>query len=123
MHQIASLGTIRPINPIFKELGRSLAYGKAIGQTKSMNGAEVLEIGRDTIVLMFKVSLPLMLITLAVGLTVSLFQAVTQIQEATLTFVPKIIIIFTTLYLLLPFIGAMMGDFMLTIADRIVNGI
>jgi flagellar biosynthetic protein FliQ len=88
-----------------------------------MNGAEVLEIGRDAIVLMFKISLPLMLITLAVGLTVSLFQAVTQIQEATLTFVPKMIIIFTTLYLLLPYIGAMLSDFTLLIADRIVNGI
>lgn len=88
-----------------------------------MNGAEVLEIGRDAIVLMFKISLPLMLVTLTVGLTVSLIQAVTQIQEATLTFVPKIIIIFTMLYFLLPFIGAMMGDFTLMIADRIVNGI
>jgi flagellar biosynthetic protein FliQ len=88
-----------------------------------MNGAEVLEIGRDAIVLMFKISLPLMLVTLAVGLTVSLIQAVTQIQEATLTFVPKIIIIFTMLYMLLPFIGTMMSDFTLMIADRIVNGI
>jgi flagellar biosynthetic protein FliQ len=88
-----------------------------------MNGAEVLEIGRDAIVLMFKISLPLMLITLTVGLTISLVQAVTQIQEATLTFVPKIIIIFVSLYLLLPYIGTMLSDFTLLIADRIVNGI
>ncbi|HEY1096558.1 MAG TPA: flagellar biosynthetic protein FliQ, partial [Alphaproteobacteria bacterium] len=77
--------------------------------------------GRDAILLMFKISLPLMLITLVIGLTVSILQAVTQIQEATLTFVPKIIMIFISLYALLPYMGTMLSDFTLMIADRIVN--
>jgi flagellar biosynthetic protein FliQ len=86
-----------------------------------MNSLETLEIGRDAIIVMFKISLPLMLITLAVGLSVSVIQTVTQIQEATLTFVPKIVIIFIALYMLFPFIGASLNDFMLLITDRIVN--
>ncbi len=86
-----------------------------------MNGAEILEIGREAIIVLFKISLPLMLITLIVGLIVSIFQTVTQIQEQTLTFIPKLIVIFVALYLLFPFIGSLLTDFTAEMADHIVH--
>ena len=86
-----------------------------------MNGLDVLELGREAILLLFKLSLPLMLITLVVGLSISVLQTVTQIQEATLTFVPKIVIIFIALYMMLPFMGSLLNDFTVMIADRIVG--
>ncbi len=52
-----------------------------------MDESAVLEIGRDAVVVMLKISAPIMLISLIVGLIISLFQALTQIQEMTLTFV------------------------------------
>ena len=51
------------------------------------------------------VSAPVLLVSLAVGLIISLFQAVTQIQEFTLTFVPKILAVFVTLFLFFPWIS------------------
>ncbi len=56
-----------------------------------MNGAEILDVARDGIFTFFKVGMPIMLIGLVIGLVVSLFQALTQIQEQTLVYVPKII--------------------------------
>lgn len=55
---------------------------------------EVLDIARDAIWVIIEVSLPLLLISLIVGLIISIFQTVTSIQEQTLTFVPKIIAVF-----------------------------
>ena len=92
-----------------------------IGQHIAMNGNEILEIGREAIIVMFKISLPLMLITLVVGLAVSIFQTVTQIQEQTLTFIPKLIVIFIALYILFPFIGSLLNDFTLQIADHMIH--
>ena len=51
------------------------------------------------------VSAPVLLVSLVVGLIISLFQAVTQIQEFTLTFVPKIIAVFVTLFIFFPWIS------------------
>lgn len=86
-----------------------------------MNGTDILDIARDTIWLTLKIGAPIMVIGLAVGLVVSLFQALTQIQEMTLAYVPKIIAIFLALYLFLPFMGNSLNDFMVEIADRIVK--
>ena len=61
---------------------------------------EVLDIARDAIWVIIQVSLPLLLISLVVGLIVSIFQTVTSIQEQTLTFVPKIIAVFLGMMLL-----------------------
>lgn len=55
---------------------------------------QVLDIARETIFIIIKVSAPLLLISLIVGLIISIFQTVTSIQEQTLTFVPKIIAVF-----------------------------
>jgi flagellar biosynthetic protein FliQ len=76
-----------------------------------MDEAAVLEIGRDAVIVMLKISAPLMLISLIVGLIVSLFQALTQIQEMTLTFVPKLLVVFISLLLLAPFMLHTLIDF------------
>ncbi|VAW04671.1 Flagellar biosynthesis protein FliQ [hydrothermal vent metagenome] len=86
-----------------------------------MNGADVLEIAQAGIWVLIKVSGPVMFVALLVGLTIALFQALTQIQEMTLTFVPKIIAIFVSLFLFLPFMAETLSDFMDLIAQRIVN--
>ncbi|MDQ7955030.1 MAG: flagellar biosynthesis protein FliQ [Rhodocyclaceae bacterium] len=56
-----------------------------------MDAQTVLSMGRDALVMLLMVSLPVLLAVLVVGLVVSIFQAVTQINEATLAFVPKLI--------------------------------
>ena len=60
---------------------------------------QVLDIARDTIYNIILVSAPLLIVSLVVGLVISIFQTVTSIQEQTLTFVPKILAIFVTLML------------------------
>ena len=87
-----------------------------------MTGPEVLDVARDTIYTLVLVSSPLMLVGLLVGVIVSLFQALTQIQEMTLVFVPKILAIFITLLIVLPFMGDLLAGHMARIAARIVGG-
>ncbi|WP_224702855.1 flagellar biosynthesis protein FliQ [Devosia aquimaris] len=87
-----------------------------------MTGAEVLDIARDGIWVLIMVSAPMMLVGLIVGVIIALFQALTQIQEQTLVFVPKIIAIFVTMLLTLPFLGATMSGFMTRVMDMIVVG-
>jgi len=86
-----------------------------------MNGADVLDIAQEGIWVLIKVSGPVMMVALLVGLIIALFQALTQIQEMTLTFVPKIIAIFISLFLFLPFMGETLADFMTLIAERIIS--
>ena len=59
----------------------------------------VIDIAREALWLIIKSAAPLLLVSLLVGLTISIFQTVTSIQEQTLTFVPKILSIFITLIL------------------------
>lgn len=87
-----------------------------------MTAPEVLDIGRGAILVLLKVGAPLMFIALAVGLVVALFQALTQIQEMTLTFVPKIIVIFVSLLLLLPFMISTLITFTQQLFGRIATG-
>ncbi len=56
-----------------------------------MNAQTVLTLGQEALVMLLMVSLPVLLTVLAVGLIVSIFQAITQIHEATLAFVPKLV--------------------------------
>jgi flagellar biosynthetic protein FliQ len=86
-----------------------------------MTGPEVLDIARDGIFTLLIISAPLMLVGLGVGLVIALFQALTQIQEVTLVFVPKILAIFITLLLMLPFMGESMAGYMGRIASRIIS--
>ncbi|NRG18029.1 flagellar biosynthesis protein FliQ [Rhizobiales bacterium] len=85
-----------------------------------MTGAEVLDVAREGIWTLIIVSAPVMIIGLLVGIVIALFQALTQIQEMTLVFVPKIIAIFVTLLLALPFMGQALSGFTNTVADLIV---
>lgn len=86
-----------------------------------MEAADVLDVARDAILVTVLVASPVMLVGLVVGLVIALFQALTQIQEMTLTFVPKIIAIFLSLLLFMPFMGQQMDGLMLRLADRIAG--
>ena len=84
-----------------------------------MSGPETIDFARNSIFVLLQVIMPTMLTALVVGLAIGLLQALTQIQEATLTFVPKIIAVFVVLLISLPFCGAAMGGLMTDIAQRI----
>lgn len=85
-----------------------------------MSGAEVLDVARDAILTLVLVASPLMLIGLIVGVVISLFQALTQIQEMTLVFVPKILAIFVAMLIALPFMADQLQGHVARIAARIV---
>ena len=87
-----------------------------------MSGAQVLDIARDGIWVMILVAAPMMLVGLVFGIVIALVQALTQIQEQTLVFVPKIIAIFIVMLIALPFMGATMSSYMTRLADMIVTG-
>ncbi len=87
-----------------------------------MSGAEVLDIARDAILTLVLVAAPLMLVGLAVGVVISLIQALTQIQEMTLVFVPKILAMFIALLLMLPFMAETMHGHVMRIVARIAGG-
>jgi len=88
----------------------------------TMTGAEVLDVARDAIWTIVIVASPLMIVGLVVGVGISLIQALTQIQEMTLAFVPKILAIFVTLMLALPFMADALHSHMLRITSRIIGG-
>ncbi|MEQ9124791.1 MAG: flagellar biosynthesis protein FliQ [Alphaproteobacteria bacterium] len=85
-----------------------------------MNEVEVIEIGREAIMAILYAAGPLMLVALGVGLAVSLFQALTQIQEMTLAFVPKILAIFGASIMLAPFMISILDGLARDMFDRIV---
>ncbi|WP_075215649.1 flagellar biosynthesis protein FliQ [Mongoliimonas terrestris] len=87
-----------------------------------MTGADALDIARDAIWVTVEIAAPTMVVGLVIGLTVALFQALTQIQEMTLAFVPKILAIFVVLILALPFMSDALNGFMTRISERIVAG-
>jgi len=87
-----------------------------------MTATEVLDVARDAILTLVIVSSPLMVVGLVVGVVISLFQALTQIQEMTLVFVPKIIAIFIAMLLALPFMADVLQGQMTRIAARIAAG-
>ena len=86
-----------------------------------MNTTEILEISRETIFILLQVGIPIMVVTLVIGLAISLLQALTQIQEMTLVFVPKLIATMLSLILLLPFMLGVLTSFTERLADRIIS--
>lgn len=76
-----------------------------------MNEAAVLEVGRNSIFVVLELAGPIMMAGLLSGLLIALFQALTTIQELTLTFVPKIIVIFVALIAFLPFMISTLVEF------------
>ena len=86
-----------------------------------MNGVEVLDVGRDAIWLTILLCAPVLIVGLIVGVGVGLLQALTQVQEATLVYAPKIVAIFISLLVFLPLMGGLMSTFMRQIAARIAG--
>jgi flagellar biosynthetic protein FliQ len=84
-----------------------------------MSGAEVLDVGRDAIWLTIQMAAPVLIVGLIVGVGIGLLQALTQIQEQTLVYAPKIVAIFVSLLIFLPLMGALMSGFMRQVAERI----
>ena len=85
-----------------------------------MDAPQVLDISREAIIVLLKVGAPLMLIALGVGLVISLFQALTQMQEQTLSFVPKILVMFLALIFLAPFMLATLVTFTQGLFDQMI---
>ena len=87
-----------------------------------MDAQDAIEIARAGLVLMLTICGPLLMTSLIVGTAIGLLQALTQIQEQTLTFVPKLLAMGLVFALSLPMIGNAMSDFTGAVADRIVSG-
>ncbi|NVK35506.1 MAG: flagellar biosynthesis protein FliQ [Rhodobacteraceae bacterium] len=85
-----------------------------------MTGGEVLDLAREGVWAMILIAGPTMLVGLVVGVIIALFQALTQIQEMTLVFVPKILAIFLTLLLTLPFMGQVLAAFTARVGEMIL---
>jgi flagellar biosynthetic protein FliQ len=84
-----------------------------------MTPSTVIDIGRQAIEVLLLVSAPLFIAALATGLLISIFQAATQINEATLSFVPKLIMIFVTLVLAGPWMLTLMTDYIRRLFEAI----
>jgi flagellar biosynthetic protein FliQ len=86
-----------------------------------MEAAEVIDIIRQGIYVLVIVSAPLMITALVVGLIISLIQALTQIQESTLSFVPKVLAMLAMLAITLPFMLEKLTDYTMKLQDKIVH--
>lgn len=81
----------------------------------------IMDVARDAIYTMLIVSAPPLLVGMAVGLVIALFQTLTQIQEMTLIFVPKIVLVFATIMLLLPWMVREVSEFLERLMDIAVT--
>ncbi|MBL4837348.1 MAG: flagellar biosynthesis protein FliQ [Kordiimonadaceae bacterium] len=87
-----------------------------------MTELEVMDVARDALSTLMSTAGPILAVGLTVGLALAFFQALTQLQEMTLTFVPKIMAVFSALLIMLPFMGRNLSDLMGRIAERIATG-
>lgn len=87
-----------------------------------MDAADAMRIARSALILVMTIAGPMLIASLVVGVVVGLFQALTSIQEMTLTFVPKLVAISLVLLLSLPMIGHALGSFVGEISALIVRG-
>ncbi|MBL4803434.1 MAG: flagellar biosynthetic protein FliQ [Alphaproteobacteria bacterium] len=86
-----------------------------------MNDTEVLEVAQQALLIIIQISWPVLTVGLVVGVAIALVQALTQVQEITLVFVPKIIAIFLAMFLTLPMMMKTLTVFMESLADRMVG--
>jgi len=86
-----------------------------------MEEGQILDVARDAIYTMILVSAPLMLAGLVIGVIIALFQTMTQIQEMTLVFVPKIIAVFFATIIFLPFMIRQMSEIMGRLMDLVIS--
>jgi flagellar biosynthetic protein FliQ len=84
-----------------------------------MDQTAVLEVSREVFFVILKTGGPIMAAGLIVGLAIAIFQTLTSIQEMTLTFVPKIIIIFGAVIVFMPFMITTIVEFTRSLYDRI----
>ncbi|MBP9877262.1 MAG: flagellar biosynthesis protein FliQ [Alphaproteobacteria bacterium] len=84
-----------------------------------MTEIDAIELARLSIIVALKIGAPIMLLALFVGVAISFLQALTQIQEMTLSFVPKILVIFISMIFLMPYMISTLTDFMGYLAERI----
>ncbi|GAA0747416.1 flagellar biosynthetic protein FliQ [Sphingomonas sp. ABOLD] len=87
-----------------------------------MSPAQLISLTESALMLILTLVGPLLLTSLIVGVFVGLLQALTQIQETTLTFVPKLVAMGLVFLLMLPTIGQALGQFMAKISDMIIHG-
>ncbi len=87
-----------------------------------MDAFQAAEFAKAAMVLALTLAGPMLLASLVVGVAVGLFQALTQVQESTLTFVPKIVAIGAVFLLSLPMMGQALSTFMARVADAIIAG-
>ena len=85
-----------------------------------MGSAEVASALREALIVSLKLGGPPLLVSLAIGLVISLLQAVTQINEATLAFLPKLVLVMGMLALLGPFMIASLTDYSHALMDQVV---
>ena len=86
-----------------------------------MTGADVQDVAKEALIVLLKMGTPLMLISLVTGLLVSFFQAITQIQEMTLAFIPKILVLFVSLIFLFPYLSGIIEAFAASIFERMMQ--
>ena len=86
-----------------------------------MNGGEALDLAREAMWVLVTMAAPTMLVALTVGVVIGILQALTQIQESTLVFVPKILAVFAALILFMPFMAASMSGLMTIIVQKIIS--
>lgn len=86
-----------------------------------MTPTTVIEIGRQAVEITLLISAPLFIAALVTGLLVSIFQAATQINEATLSFVPKLIVVFITLIIAGPWMITLLTDYIQRLYSSIPN--
>jgi len=87
-----------------------------------MDSVQTIELARAAMMLVLTIAGPMLITSLIVGVAVGLFQALTHVQEVTLTFVPKILAIGVVLLLWLPMIGQALAAFMARVSDLIIAG-
>lgn len=86
-----------------------------------MDQGIILDYGREAIILTLKIGAPVMIVALVVGVLIGLLQALTQIQEMTLSFVPKILAMFLTLFAVIPYMGGELIEFTRRLADQMIG--
>lgn len=87
-----------------------------------MQGSDAILLAQSALILFMTIAGPMLIASLVVGLVIGLLQALTQVQEMTLTFVPKLLVLGIVLLLSLPMIGQSLDAFMAQLSDKIIAG-
>ncbi len=87
-----------------------------------MDALQAMEFAKAAMMLILTIAGPMLLASLIVGMAISLFQALTQLQEGTITFVPKMLTLGVVFLVTLPLMGQALATFMARIADAIISG-